>query len=204
VAHPELVLYFAPRTRAIRVRWLLEELELPYRLERVTFKPTTDRFFIQDTPTGKLPTLVDGDVVMAESGAIVEYLLERYGNGRLAPPAGSAERAAYLQWLHFAESTAFPPLGIVIWLTRYRDDSSQHQHLLADARQRVVATFEQIERALAGNQYLVGDTFSAADIMMGFTVGAAQLTGLLGDGFPELQRYMARLQARPALQRSTD
>ena len=81
---PPPVLYFAPRTRAIRVRWLLEELELPYRLERVTFKPTTDRFFIQDTPTGKIPTLVDGDVVMAESGAIVEYSLERYGHGRLA------------------------------------------------------------------------------------------------------------------------
>ena len=107
-------LYFAPRTRAVRILWLLEELGLPYELARVDFKPTTDRFFIQDTPTGKLPTIEDDGLVMAESGAIIEYILEKYGEGRLAPPPGSPARPAYLQWFHFAESTAFPPMGIVV------------------------------------------------------------------------------------------
>ena len=121
-----LQLYFAPRTRAVRVAWLLEELALPYELVRCAFTPPTDRFFSQPTPTGKLPTLVDGDLVLCESGAIVETILERYGEGRLVPPAGSDDRARYLQWLHYADSTAFPPLGIVVWLTRYRGEGEAH------------------------------------------------------------------------------
>ena len=90
-------LFFAPGTRAVRVRWRLEELELPYTLERVTFKPTTSQFFIQDTPTGKIPTLIDGDTVMAESGAMIEYILEKYGRGRLMPAVDSPLPAPYLQ-----------------------------------------------------------------------------------------------------------
>jgi glutathione S-transferase len=119
-------LYFAPRTRSVRILWLLEELDLPYELERVEFQPPATKFFAQSAPLGKLPTIEDGDVVMCESGAIVEYILERYGEGRLAPPVGSRDRPAFLQWLHFSESTAFPPLGIVVWLTRYREGAEHH------------------------------------------------------------------------------
>jgi len=198
-----LKLYYAPRTRAVRIVWLLEELGLPYVLERVEFAPPARAFFAQRTPLGKLPTLEDGDVVMCESGAIAEYILERYGDGRLAPPRDSAKRAAFLQWLHFAESTAFPPLGIITWLSRYRDDSSQHETLLADARARAVAGFGFLERALGQNTWLLGDEFSAADVMMGFTLAAARLLGVLEDPpFTALSAYLARLQARPAFQRT--
>jgi len=197
-----LKLYFAPRTRAVRVRWLLEELGLEYELERVAFKPTSGQFFIQDTPTGKIPTLVDGAVVMAESGAIVEYLLERYGEGRLAPDAASVDRAAFLQWLHFAESTAFPPIGNYVWLTVYRTDAAEHPELVRDARQRVHDTLRQVETALAGRAWLVGEAFSAADVMMGFTLQAADLLGLLPEELVGVKGYLARLQARPALARA--
>ena len=193
-------LWFAPRTRSIRVLWLLEELGIPYELERVEFKPPAKEFFAQDTPTGKLPTLVDGDVVMCESGAIVEYLLERYDEGRLAPPVGSPRRAAFLQWLHYAESTAFPPVGIVVWLMRYRGDA-QASALLEDTRARAAAGFDYLERELGEKRWLLGDDFSAADVMMGFTLGAASLLGLLGD-HPRLGAYLARLQERPALQKA--
>ena len=101
----------------------------------------------------------------------MEYILERYGDGRLAPPVGSSERAGYLQWLHFAESTAFPPLGIVVWLTRYRDDAQHQSDLLEDARGRAAAGLDLLERELGGKPYLVGDAFTAADIMLGFTAG---------------------------------
>ena len=196
-------LYFAPRTRSVRILWLLEELGLPYELERVEFKPQGKRFFAQPTPLGKLPAIEDGDVVMSESGAIVEYVLERYGGGRLAPPVGSPERAAFLQWLHFSESTAFPPLGIVVWLTLYRDDAARHAELIADARARGATGLDVVERALAGRRYLLGDEFSAADVMMGFTLGAARLLGVLVDGkHPALHAYMARLEARPAFQKA--
>lgn len=198
-----LKLYFAPRTRSVRVLWLLEELGLPYELERVEFLPPEKKFFAQQTPTKKLPTLEDGDVVMCESGAIVEYLLERYGEGRLAPPVGSRDRAAYLQWLHFAESTAFPPLGIVVWLTRYRSDTPHTAEILDDARGRAAAGFEFIEAALEGHSYLVGEEFSAADIMMGFTLVAAVTLGLVDDQrYPRIAAYLGRLSARPAFQRA--
>jgi glutathione S-transferase len=195
-------LWFAPRTRSVRVLWLLEELGLPYQLERVTFQPPATRFHVQATPTGKFPTIRDGDVVMAESGAIVEYLLERYGDGRLAPPIGSPERPAFLQWLHYAESTAFPPLGIVVWLSTYRSGESDDPELLADARARAAASFDRLEGELRGREYLLPSGFSAADIMMGFTVVAGRLLGVWGDEHPALGAYTARLTERPAYQKA--
>jgi glutathione S-transferase len=197
-----IVLYHSPLTRSVRVRWLLEELALPHELVRVDFLPPAKEFFAQKTPTGKLPTLEDGDVVMCESGAIVEYILESYGDGRLAPAPGTPERAAFLQWLHFAESTAFPPLGIVAWLTRYRGEGDQFADLLADARGRAANGFAFLERALGDDAYLLGQEFSAADIMLGFTLVAGRILGVLDDRFPKLAAYTARLEARPALERA--
>jgi len=195
-------LYFAPRTRSVRILWLLEELGLPYELERVDFLPPAKTFFAQRTPTGKLPTIEDGDVVMCESGAIVEYILERYGRGRLAPPVGSRERAAFLQWIHFAESTAFPPLGILVWLTRYRGQALDQSELVEDARDRAAMGLAFLERELGEKTYLLGDDFSAADVMMGFTLVAARLLGVLDARHPALGRYLARLEARPAFQKA--
>lgn len=193
-----LQLYSAPRTRAVRVAWLLEELGTPYELISLDFKPTRSEFFIQETPTGKVPTLVDGELVMCESGAIVEYLLEKHGETPLAPRPGTVARGMFLQWLHFAESTAFPPLGIVVWLSRYRDDAAQNAKLLADARERVEAGLGYVERTLEGGDYLVGGAFTAADIMMGFTLQAATILGLMDDRYPRLQQYLERITDREA------
>jgi glutathione S-transferase len=195
--------YYAPRTRAVRVVWLLEELSLPYELVRVAFQPPATKFFVQQTPSGKIPTLEDGNVTMSESGAIVEYVLERYGAGKLAPPIGSPQRAEYLQWLHFAESTAFPPLGIVVWLVLYRGNAPDEAKLVADARERAAAGFDYLERNIGARTYLLGDDFCAADIMMGFTLVAAQQLGVLtAERFPRLTAYLVRLLARPALQKT--
>ena len=196
-----LKLYFAPRTRSVRVAWLLEELELSYELEHVTFVPPAKTFFGQATPTGKLPTLEDGDVVMSESGAIVEYVLEKYAAGRLAPAPGTRERAEFLQWLHFAESTAFPPLGILVWLTVYREDAADHPALIDDARGRARRSFEVLESQIGDTGYLVGGEFTAADIMMGFTLVAAQQLGALDADMPRLAAYVPRLLSRKALQK---
>jgi glutathione S-transferase len=196
-------LWFAPRTRAVRILWLLEELGLPYQLERVGFRPPAKAFFAQATPLGKIPALADGDVVLSESGAIVEYVLERHGGGRLAPPPGSRERAKYLQWLHFAESTAFPPLGILVWLTRYRDDAARHAALVADTRERAAAGLDVLERELGPGPWLLGEEFSAADVMMGFTLLAARALGVLDERrHAATSAYLARLAARPALQKA--
>lgn len=195
-------LYFAPRTRSVRVLWLLEELGLDYELEHVTFEPPAKQFFGQKTPTGKLPTIEDGNIVMSESGAIIEYILERYGEGRLAPAQGTPERAAYLQWFHFAESTAFPPLGILVWLTVYREGRDNNPDLLADAMARARIGLDQLEQHLETSNYLAGDAFTAADIMMGFTVLAAAQLGAMDDTYKSINAWVARLLERPALQKA--
>jgi glutathione S-transferase len=198
-------LYYAPLTRAIRVLWLLEELGLRYQLHRVTFRPTVDRFFQQDTPTGKIPTLVDGEVVMCESGAIVEYVIERHGDGRLAPAPDASERAAYLQWLHFAEATAFAPLGNIAWLSRYRGEGDRYADLIADSKARAASGFALIEEALAdGRPFLLGSDLSGADVMLGFTLASARVFGVLDERFPRLGAYYARLEQRPAFQKAID
>jgi glutathione S-transferase len=195
-------LWFAPATRSVRIAWLLEELGLPYELERVEFQRTSSAFFIQKTPLGKLPVIEDGDVLMGESGAIVEYILERYGGDRLAPAVGTPERAGYLQWLHFAESTAYSPVGVVVWLTAYREDAADHTQLIEDARARTNQGFAFLERELGDKSYLLGENFSAADIMMTFTLVAARFAGVLDSRYPRLNDYVDRMMQRPALQKT--
>jgi glutathione S-transferase len=198
-----IVLWYAPRTRSVRVRWLLEELDVPYELRRIEFRPPTGGFFSQATPGGKFPVIEDGDVVVSESGAIVEYLCERHDDGRLAPPVGSPLRPLWLQWVHFAEATAFPPIGTIVWHTLYKQDADRVPTVIDDARTRARTTLGVVERVLAGQDHILGAAFSAADVMMGFTLVAARVVGVLDEGFPNLRAYLARLAARPAFVRAT-
>ena len=193
-----LKVYHAPRTRSIRILWLLEELGLPYQIEKVAFTPKPMPFG-QDVPFGKVPALSDGDMTMFESGAMVEYILERYGNGRLAPPVGHADRPAYLQWLHFAESTAFAPVSVVVWMKLYRQDAEQNAAIIADAQVRAAVSLEFLEKHKGDSEYLLPSGFSAADIMMGFTLNAARAFGIIDERFAKLDAYSKRLAARPAL-----
>lgn len=197
-----ITLWFAPRTRAVRVRWLLEELGVPHELRRVEFQ-RPERAFSQDTPLGKLPVLEDDGVVICESGAIVEYVLERYGEGRLGPPIGSPLRGPFLQWMHFAEATAFPPLGVIVWHAVYQGDADANPGAIAGARERANASFAFLERELGAKEHLLGE-FSAADVMMGFTLLAARLLGVLDERYPKLGAYLERLERRPAFQRALD
>ena len=103
-----LQLYFAPLTRSIRIKWLLEELGLEHEIVMRAFDPAAQGTG-QNTPSGRFPGLCDGDIVLSESGAVVQYVLEKFGRGRLEPPLGSPERATWLHWLHYAEASAAPP-----------------------------------------------------------------------------------------------
>jgi glutathione S-transferase len=199
---PMIRLYYAPRTRAVRVRWLLEELELPYVLERVAFVPPAQGFFAQATPSGKIPVIDDDGVTFGESGAIVEYIVDRYGGGRLAPPIDSAARGPYLQWLHFAEGTASVPLSTILWHAVYKGDADRLPTVMADARERAHTTLTIAERALDTGDYLPGPEFSAADIQLCFTIAAATVLGVIDERHPNLQAYLKRLQARSAFQRA--
>lgn len=190
-----LKLYSAPRTRSIRVAWLLEELKLEYELIQGEFKPTGSNFYIQETPTGKYPTIDDEGLILIESGAICEYLLDKYGDAGLRPDRGTNSYGEYLQWMYFADATAFAPLGIVVWLTLYRDDTDQNMHLVHDAKERAKSGLAYLEDHLEGRNWILGDQFSAADIMMAFTLQAADALGVLTD-FPTLTSYLSRLRNR--------
>ena len=196
-------LYFAPRTRAVRVRWLLEELGLPHELARVDFNRPSHTF-AQSTPLGKLPVIEDDGVTIGESGAIVEYILERYGKGRLAPPIGSPLRGEFLQWVHFAEATAFPPIGVIVWHTLYEQNADRFPEVIASARGRALEALGFVDRRLEGRDHLLGADFSAADIMMGFTLFAARALGVLDDRYANLTRYLARLERRPAFRTAAE
>jgi glutathione S-transferase len=192
-----LKLYAAPRTRSLRVAWLLEELGVDYEVVLLEFRPTRSEFFIQQTPTGKFPTIDDDGFILCESGAILEYLLEKYPHPSLMPRPGTREKGEWLQWMHFADGTAFPPLGIVVWLSVYRDDADRLRDLIEDARQRARSGFRLLEERLTDRRWILGDNFTAADIMLGFTLLAGRLLGVVDPG-SSLRRYLDRLESRDA------
>lgn len=196
-------LYHAPRSRSVRVVWLLEELGLHYQLETFEFAPSASAF-AQPTPTGKFPVFEDDGMVMSESGAILQYILERYAEGRLQPAIESPLRGPFLQWIHFAEGTAHPPLGTILWHSVYRQDVPPDSAFMVAARERAAAPLAYLEDSLGDNDYIVGNVFTAADIMIGFTLFAAQVLGVLDESYPRLVAYMRRLQARPAFQEATE
>jgi glutathione S-transferase len=198
-----ITLYHSPRTRSVRVLWLLEELGLPYELKAVPFTQDSLKSpeYLKLNPFGKVPALTDGDLTMFESGAIVEYLLERYGQGRLAPPVGSVERGAFLQWVHFAEATLMPPLGAMAQHMIFLPEADRIPAVVVDSQTKVMAMLTAVAAALGDKTYILGTTFSAADIMLGYSLLLTKWFGMLGD-FPTLQAYLARLEERPALKKT--
>jgi glutathione S-transferase len=196
-------LYHCPQTRSIRIYWLLEELGVPYELVRLDFTPASlkDPEYLKVNPLGKIPTIQDGDLTMFESGAILEYILEKYGKGRLAPAPGAPARGPFLQWVHFAEATAMPPLADIAQHSLFKPESERLPAVVADARNKLAAVLDVLEKALAGKQYLLGAEFSAADIMMGYSLLLTKWFGLLSDTYPNVVAYLQRLEQRPTLQK---
>ena len=199
-----LKLYHSPRTRSVRIYWLLEELGVPYELETLAFTPQALKAaeYLKVHPLGKLPAIQDGDLIMFESGAILEYIIEKYGHGRLAPAPGSPARGAFLQWVHFAEATAMPPLADIAQHKLFKPEAERVPAVVADGQTRVATVLAALEQTLAGKPYLLGGEFSAADIMLGYSLLLVKWFGLLTPEYPNVTSYMARLEQRPALQKA--
>jgi glutathione S-transferase len=124
--------------------------------------------------------LYDGDTMLCESGAVVQYILEKYGNGRLQPAIGSAERAAYLYWFHYSEASAAVPINQYIGIAVYGGEAEKYADLVERAKQGTDRILDRVEAAIKGRSFLVGDTLTGADIMMGFTLWSARMLKLLG------------------------
>jgi len=196
-------IYYAPNTRAVRIVWLFEELGLPYELKRFKLGDPGMRApeYLKVNPMGRVPTLEDGDLTMSESGAIVQYVLARYGNGRLVPAQTSQDFGPYLQWLHYAEGMLMPPVNTIVVETMLLPPERRNQGNADRALKLLTRMLVPVNAHLEGREFLAGE-FSGADIMTGHACTVAANLGADVSDKPHLAAYIARINARPALKRS--
>lgn len=196
-------IYHAPNSRSVRAIWLFEELGLPYELEVFPLGGAKMRTpeYLKVHPMGRVPAVTDGDVTIFESGAIVQYMLTKYGGGRFQPGADSPHFPDYLQWLHYAEGMLMPPVNIIVVETIFLPAERRNQTNVDRARKLLGRMLGAVEQGLEGKDYLIGE-FSGADIMTGHAcIVSARLGGDISDK-PNVTAYIDRLQARPALRKA--
>jgi glutathione S-transferase len=195
-----LQIFHVPRTRSLRVVWLAEEMRIPYELKAETFGQQSDEF-VQANPVGSLPAIVDGDVAMGESIAIMHYLTERYGPTPLARRLGDPGYGQYLQYLVAGEGSMAAFLNPVL-ATQFRAPEEQRKNVTVDLAKAIfLRRVNALEPLLAKHDYLAGD-FTAADISVGYALGMGAVLGLDAQ-YPAIVRaYFHRLLARPAHQRA--
>ena len=212
-----IVVHHLNNSRSQRVLWLLEELGVPYEVQKYQRDAKTMLAPAELTrvhPLGKSPVLTDGAITVAESGAIVEYLLENYGAGRLVPPPGTESRRRFTYWLHFAEGSAMPPLLLKLIFDRIGSGQGMPFFVAPVAKgiagkvkalmiePNLKRQLDFMESELERSEWFAGDEFSAADIQMSFPVEAAAQRAGLDASRPKLMAYLKRIHARPAYQRA--
>src|ERR1700686_4441570 len=203
-------------SRSQRVLWLLEELGVAYEVKRYERDAKTmlaPPALLEVHPLGKSPVIVDGTVTVAESGAVIEYLVDRYGGGRLAPPIGTPERLRYTYWLHYAEGSAMPPLLMKLVFDRIE---KAPMPFFAGPIARAIASraknsfispqiaqhLSYLETELGKHRWFAGNEFTASDIQMSFPLEAAAARAGLDASRPRLMSFLERIHARPAYQRA--
>ena len=213
-----LTVHHLNNSRSQRVLWLLEELGLDYEVRRYQRDPTTmlaPAELQAVHPLGKSPVLCDGDTVVAETGAIVEYLLERHGGGRMLPAPGTADALRHRYWLHFAEGSAMPPLLLKLVLDRVATAKMPFfakpiaRSISRQVLDRLVwpnlnRQLDFMEAELSGRDWFAGDALTGADIMMSFPLEAAAQRGGLDARRPRLMDFLARIHARDAFRRALE
>ncbi|NNK31929.1 MAG: glutathione S-transferase [Xanthomonadales bacterium] len=207
-----LTLHHLENSRSQRILWLLEELALPYEIRLYRRDKATSLAppeLAEVHPLGKAPVLTDDDVTVAESGAIIEYLLEQYGNGRLVPAPGTPEHLAYRYWMHYAEGS-FMPL-MILSLVMGRIESAPMPFFIRPVAKGIVAKVREgyldqnverhlrfMEDTLSASPWFCGDQMTAADIQMSFAVEAAAVRTDLSEDYPRLQAFLERISQLPA------
>ena len=194
-----LTLHFAPNSRAGRIVWLLEELELEYDINKMAFNPKdlkSDEHRARH-PLGRVPVLDDGDVRIYESGAIVEYVIERHKNGGLKPEVSDPLYPEYLQWFHYCEGMVMPPVNTIVVQTLLLPPDRIDETVLGQAQRLLAKALEPVDESLAGRDYLIG-AFSAADVMLCHACFMSNRLGCVSDEMANLKGYVERISERPA------
>jgi glutathione S-transferase len=210
-----IVVHHLDHSRSQRVLWLLEELGLDYQIRRYARDPKTmlaPASLRAVHPLGKSPVIVDGDKTLAESGAILEYLVDAYGAGRLAPPPGAPARLRYNYFMHYAEGSLMPPLLMRLvfmrlprgapFLVRPIARAIASKALASYVDPQIDRHLDYLEGELADRAWFAGDEFSAADVQMSFPLEAAAARAGLDPRRPKLWDFLQRIHARPAYARA--
>jgi len=213
-----LTVHHLNNSRSQRVLWLLEELGVPYEIQKYERDPKTmlaPPELARIHPLGKSPVVIDDGAVVAESGAILEHILDKYGAGMLRPPAGTDDRRRFTYWLHFAEGSAMPPLLLKLIFDRLesgpmpffvkpvaRGISRKVKTMMIEPNLKRQLDF--MESELERSEWFAGNAFSAADIQMSFPVEAAQQRAGLDASRPKLVDFLKKIHSRPAYQRALE
>jgi|TARA_B100000214_G_scaffold146122_1_gene104435 glutathione S-transferase len=198
-----LKVHFVAGTRAGRVVWLLEELGLEYEVNIMPFtkeglKSPEHR---ARHALGRVPVLEDGDISIFESGAIIDYVLERHKNGGLKPSSDAPEFPFYLQWYHYCEGMVMPPMNQIVVQTILLPPDRRDETVLNQAKNLLTKSLAPVNEILADQDYLIGD-FSAADMMLGHSCFMANRLGCVNDEMSNIKDYVARIADRPAFQKA--
>ncbi|CAE6733864.1 MULTISPECIES: glutathione S-transferase family protein [Paraburkholderia] len=213
-----LTVHHLNNSRSQRVLWLLEELGVPYEIKRYERDPNTmlaPPELRAVHPLGKSPVITDDGQTLAESGAIIEYLVDKYGQGRFAPAAGTPERLRYTYWMHYAEGSAMPPL--LLKLIALRIASAPMPFFAKPIARKIAWTLQSsfidpqlklhlgfINKELSATGWFVGNDFTAADVQMSFPLEAATARGGMEGQIPAVVDFLKRIHARPAYQRALE
>lgn len=199
-----ITIYHSPMTRSCRIIWLAEELGLQYSLETYELfsEQMTAPGYLAVHPMGKVPAIRDGDFVLWETLAIMEYLVAKYSDGALLPPRDTAMGATAVQWMEFGENQLTVLASEVIVHDGILPPERTIPALIGRGRGELPKLLGIVETALAGQPFIAGDRFTAADIIMGFALPIAQHAGFLGSDTPRCLAYHETLAARPAYQKA--
>jgi glutathione S-transferase len=197
-----LTVHHLNNSRSQRVLWLLEELGVPYEIVRYQRQPDmrAPKELRAIHPLGKSPVITDGDTTIAESAAIVDYIIRRYGKGAMMPAPGSADYEAYNEWLHYSEGSAMLPLMLNLYVGRLKEAGAPlHPRIESEMANHL----GYADGALKGREFFVGNSLTGADIQMSFVGEMAKVFDKLGP-YPNLSAWLSRMHARPAFQRSVE
>ena len=198
-------LYYARNSRAVRVAWLLEELKVEYEIKKFDLgsKEMRSPDYLEIHPMGRVPTLEDGQVKIFESGAIIQYILEKHKNNSFVPSFEDQEFSNYLQWFHYAEGMIMPPMNIIVVETILLPPERRNEVNVKRATKLLNQMLIAVDAHMNNRDYLAG-TFSAADLMTGHAVIMADRLGADISDKPNLSTYIARLTERSAFQKASN
>lgn len=196
-------LYHSQYTRSGRARWMLEEIGAAHEIVRISFQKGEHKTpaYLEIHPHGSVPALVDGDLRLSESSAILMHLADKFPEAGLAPAPGTDERAQYYRWLVYVPATVDPVLETITMHTRMLPENRRDPALAEAAKRKLETIARVLEQAVDGRSFVVGDHFTAADIAVASAIGWMGFMGLLAP-HPKLATYLAIHQQRPAFQRA--